>query len=48
MAGDGQLPVGLARRVGEHWTDAYSVLLYDDASDDHEGIPPELCPPRER
>ena len=24
------------------------MRLYDDASDDHEGIPPELCPPRER
>ena len=48
MAGDSQLPVALARRVGERWTDAFRVLLYDDASDDHDGVPPELCPPRER
>ena len=48
MAGDSQLPVALARRVGERWTDAFRVLVYDDASDDHEGTPPELCPPRER
>ena len=48
MAGDSQLPVGLARRVGERWTDAFRVLLYDAASDDHDGVPPELCPPRER
>jgi hypothetical protein len=48
MARESQLPVALARRVGERWTDAYRVRLYDDASDDHEGIPPELCPPRER
>ena len=48
MAGENQLPVALARRVGERWTDAYRVCVYDDASGDHEGIPPELCPPRER
>ena len=48
MAGENQFPVALARRVGERWTDAYWVRLYDDASGDHEGIPPELCPPRER
>jgi hypothetical protein len=44
----GELPVALARRVGERWTDAYRVRLYDDARDDHESIPPALCPPRER
>jgi hypothetical protein len=48
MTGGKQLPVALARRVGERWTDAYRVRLYDNASDDHEGIPPELCPPRDR
>lgn len=44
----GELPVALARRVGERWTDASRVRLYDDARDDHESIPPALCPPRER
>jgi hypothetical protein len=48
MTGGKQLPVALARRVGGRWTDAYRVRLYDNASDDHEGIPPELCPPRDR
>src|SRR5450631_1746215 len=48
MTGESQLPVALARRVGERWTDAYRVRSYDNASDDHEGIPPELCPPREQ
>jgi hypothetical protein len=48
MAGESQLPVALGRRVGERWTDAYRVRLYDAASGDHEGIPLELCPPRER
>ena len=48
MAGENQFPVALARRVGERWTDAYWVRLYDDASGDHEAISPELCPPRER
>lgn len=46
MTGENQLPVALARRVGERWTDAYRVRLYDNASDDDAGIPPELCPPR--
>jgi hypothetical protein len=49
MAGENQLPVAVARRVGERWTDAYRVCVYDDASGDHDGIlPDELCPPRER
>ena len=48
MSGENQLPVALARRAGERWTDAYLVRFYDNASGDHESIPPELCPPRER
>ena len=48
MTGENQLPVALARRAGERWTDAYRVRFYDNASDDHESIPPELCPPREQ
>ena len=47
MAGKNELPVALARRLGERWTDAYQVRFYDDASADHESVPPELCPPRE-
>lgn len=46
MAADKELPVALARRVGERWTDAYRVRVYDDSSCDHSGIPPQLCPPR--
>ena len=48
MTGENQLPVALARRAGERWTDAYRVRFYDDASAEHESIPPEVCPPRER
>ena len=46
MAADKELPVALARRVGERWTDAYRVRVYDDSSGDYAGSPPELCPPR--
>jgi hypothetical protein len=45
MAADKELPVALARRVGERWTDAYRVRVYDNASGEPAGIPPELCPP---
>jgi hypothetical protein len=48
MASANQLPVALARRVGERWTDAYPVRFLDNVSDDHQSTPPELCPPRER
>jgi hypothetical protein len=46
MAADEELPVAMARRVGERWTDGYRVRVYDNSSGDHAGIPPELCPPR--
>lgn len=46
MAADKELPVALARRVGERWTAAYRVRVYDDSSGGHAGSPPELCPPR--
>jgi hypothetical protein len=48
MTGETQAPVAIARRVGERWTDVYRVCVYDNATGDHEGIPTELCPPRER
>ncbi len=48
MTGHNQLPVALARRAGERWTNAYLVRFYDDAGAEHESIPPEVCPPRER
>ncbi len=46
MTSDKQVPVALARRAGERWTNAFRVRLYDNVSDDHERVPPELCPPR--
>ena len=32
MSGENQLPVALARRAGERWTDAYPCLLYTSPS----------------
>jgi hypothetical protein len=48
MAGEKQAPVAVARRVGERWTEAYRVRLYDGSGDEHARIPPELCPLRGR
>ncbi|MGH3025249.1 MAG: hypothetical protein ACRDLR_02235 [Gaiellaceae bacterium] len=47
MAGENHLPVALARRVGERWTDAYQVIFYRGADTEYASIPPEVCPPRE-
>ncbi|MDA8069808.1 MAG: hypothetical protein M0T77_14570 [Actinomycetota bacterium] len=47
MASEKHLPVALARRVGERWTDAYQVRLYRGADTEYASIPPEVCPPRE-
>lgn len=46
MAGQQHLPVVVARRVGERWTDAYRVRVYDDADTECATLPPEVCPPR--
>jgi hypothetical protein len=47
MASEKHLPVALARRVGERWTDAYQVRLYRGADTEYASVPPEVCPPRE-
>ncbi|MDA8068019.1 MAG: hypothetical protein M0T77_05335 [Actinomycetota bacterium] len=47
MSSEDQLPVALARRVGQRWTDAYQVRLYRGADTEYASIPPEVCPPRQ-
>ncbi|MGC9220828.1 MAG: hypothetical protein ACP5H2_05675 [Solirubrobacteraceae bacterium] len=47
MAREDHLPVALARRVGQRWTDAYQVRFYRGADTEYASIPPEVCPPRE-